>query len=210
PAAHPPTLSVSNDANATPGATIALSSLVTISDPGSVGYSRLELWDANGTAATGQFVVGGTRESGGHEIDVTPADVATAVFDVGTAGGTDQLWARLKQNDGTLTDWQTFAVTAPAAPAAHPPTLSVSNDANATPGATIALSSLVTISDPGSVGYSRLELWDANGTAATGQFVVGGTRESGGHEIDVTPADVATAVFDVGTAGGTDQLWARL
>jgi hypothetical protein len=98
---------------ATPGQVINLSSLGTISDPGGVSYQNLELWDSNGTAATGQFVVNGMAQTGGHEIDVTPANVANTVFDEGTSGNTDKLWARLQQNDGTLTPWQQFSVVDP-------------------------------------------------------------------------------------------------
>ena len=71
----------------------------------------------------------------------------------------------------------------------------------------IDLSDLVTITDPGFVGYQQLELWDSNGTLAGGQFVVNGMPQTGGHEIDVSPANVANTVFDVGTSGGTDTLW---
>ena len=178
--------------------------MVTIADPGFVGYQKLELWDSNGTLAGGQFVVNGVAQTGGHEIDVSPANVANTVFDAGTAGGTDTLWARLLQNDGTLTAWQQFTVTVPQ------PTLNVTGIGSAIGGAVLNLSSLVTIADPGFVGYQQLELWDSNGTLAGGQFVVNGVSQTGGHEIDVSPANVANTVFDAGTAGGTDTLWARL
>ena len=135
----------------------------------------------NGTVAGGQFKVNGVAQTGGHEIDVPPANVANTVFDAGTLAGTDTLWARLLQYDGTLTAWKPFTVTVPA------PTLSVSNYSGATPNQVINLSSLVTISDPGGVGYQQLELWDSNGTAATGQFKVNGVAQTGGHEIDVSP-----------------------
>jgi hypothetical protein len=146
-------------------------------------------------------------QSGGREIDVTPTDVAGTVFDAGTLGGTDTLWARLLQDDGTLTGWQQFTVTAPKASL---PTLSVSSDGSANRGQTLALSTLVTIADPGFVSYQKLELWDSNGTVGGGQFVVNGMAQTGGHEMDITPANVAGTVFDAGTLGGTDTLWARL
>ena len=62
----------------------------------------------------GDFVVNGVAQTGGHEIDVTPANVANTVFDAGTAGGSDQLWAQLMLTDGTLSGWQQFSVTVPA------------------------------------------------------------------------------------------------
>ena len=64
---------------------------------------------------------------------------------MGTLGGTDQLWAQLLQANGQLTGWMPFTV---GAPASRLPTLSVNPQPNETPGATIALSTLVTIADP--------------------------------------------------------------
>jgi autotransporter passenger strand-loop-strand repeat protein len=202
-----PTLGVSSDANATRGQTLTLSTLVTITDPSNVGYLQLELRDAIGTIAGGEFVVNGVAQSGGHEIDLAPASVGKTVFDVGTGGGTDTLWARLQRDDGSLTSWLQFTVTAPVARA---PTLAVTSDNSASRGQTLALSSLVTITDPDGVRYQKLELWDSNGTAAGGQLVVNGKAQTGGHEIDVAPGDVANTVFDVGSLGGTDQLWSQL
>ena len=89
-------------------------------------------------------------QTGGHEIDVSPADVATTVFDAGTLAGTDMLWAQLLQSNGTLTGWQAFTVTVPM------PSLTVHNDASATKSQVINLSILVTISDPGNVGHQKL------------------------------------------------------
>ena len=199
-----PSLNVVTLADATATQVLSLSSLITISDPGSLGYQQLELWDSKGTLAGGQFVVNGVPQTGGHEIDVSPANVANTVFDAGTAGGTDTLWARLLQNDGSLTQWQQFNVTVPQ------PTLNVTGIGSGIGGEVLNLSSLATIADPGSVGYQQLELWDSKGTLAGGQFVVNGVPQTGGHEIDVSPANVANTVFDAGTAGGTDTLWARL
>jgi hypothetical protein len=199
-----PTLSVTSDASATKGQVINLSSLVTISDPGNLGYQKLELWDSNGTVTGGQFKVNAVAQTGGHEIDVSPGNVASTVFDAGTVGGTDMLWARLLQDDGSLTAWTPFTVTVPT------PSLSVSNYNGATPGQSITLSSVVTISDPGHVGYQQLELWDSAGTVMGGQFKINGAAQTGGHEIDVSPTNVANTVFVEGTTGATDMLWARL
>jgi hypothetical protein len=207
PAARLPTLNVTSDGSAFRGQTRALSTLVTISDPDQVGFQKLELWDSNGTVGGGQFVVNGTAQTGGHEIDVSPANVANTVFDVGTSGGTDTLWAQLLENNGQTTGWQLFTVTAPPA---RLPTLNVTSNDNALRAQTLALSTLVNVSDPDHVGFQTLELWDSSGTVAGGQFVVNGTAQTGGHEIDVSPANVANTVFDVGTLGGTDTLWAQL
>jgi hypothetical protein len=199
-----PNLTVSSDSSATRGQVINLPTLVTISDPGNVGYKALELWDSKGTVAGGEFVVNGLAQTGGHTINVSPANVANTVFDAGTSAGSDKLWARLLQDNGMLTAWQPFTVTVPA------PTLTVHNDGTATAGQVINLPTLVTISDPGNVGYKALELWDSKGTVAGGEFVVNGLAQNGGYVLKESPANVANTVFDVGTSGVTDTLKARL
>ena len=97
----------------------------------------------------------------GKEINVTSANVTGGDFGVGTAGGTDTLYARLLEANGTLTNWQSYSVTAPTA---RLPTLNVSSNPSATRSQTLALSTLVTVSDPDNIGYTTLELWDSNGT----------------------------------------------
>ncbi|MDH2381897.1 hypothetical protein [Bradyrhizobium sp. CER78] len=196
-----PTLSTTSVSRATAGAQIALSNLVTVSDPSNATY-QLQLWDSNGSAAGGEFLINGTPQTGGHAINVPSG--ATVVFDAGTGAGTDTLWAQLVESNGTTSGWQQFSVTVPN------PTVAVHNYTTATPGQTIALSNLVTISDPGNVGYQKLELWDSDGTAATGQFVVNNVTQTGGHAIDVSPANVGNVVFNEGTTGNTDTLWAQL
>ena len=131
-----------DDPNATRGQTLALSNLVTISDPSNVSYTSCAVKFA-GHSVGGQFVINGVAQTGGHQIDVTSTDFANTVFDVGTAGGTDTLYAMLDVN-GIYSGWQQFTVTAPTV---QPPTLSVTSDPNATRGQAIALSNLVTISD---------------------------------------------------------------
>src|SRR5439155_552044 len=133
-----------------------------------------------------------------------PANVANTVFDVGTAGGTDTLWAQLLQNNGTLTGWQPFTVTVPS------PTLDRKSDVDGKPIEVVSRRTLEKKADPGNVGYQKLELWDSKGTVAGGQFVINSRAQTGGQEIDVTPANAANTVFDAGTFAGTDTLWARL
>jgi hypothetical protein len=200
----PPTLAVSSIASAAKGQVINLAGLVSITDPNNIGYQKLELWDSNGTAAGGEFKINGVVQAANQIINVSSGNVTNTVFDAGTSGGSDTLWAQLVQNDGSQSGWMQFSVTVPT------PTLSVNNYNSATPGQVISLSNLLTITDPGNVGYQQLELWDSNGTPATGQFMVNGAAQTGGHEIDVSQANVANTVFDEGTTGNTDTLWARL
>ena len=75
------------------------------------------------------------------------------MFDASTLGAPMSCGRACCQNNGTLTPWQEFSVTVPT------PTLSVTSVAGAIKGQVFNLSSLVTISDPGFVGYQQLELW---------------------------------------------------
>ena len=188
-----PTLTVSNDPTASPGQTVALSSLVTIADPDSVGYQNLELWDANGTVTGGEFVVNGMPQTGGQEIDVAPANVAGTVFDVGTLGGTDTLWARLLENDGTLTAWQQFSVTAPALTAPAPTVTTPTISGTAQEGATLTASASAGQTD-NAVTYQWFNSADGF-TNAIGSGAVYQVQEGDeGNQIEV----VATATNDKG------------
>ena len=168
PPARLPSFSVSGT-SAARGDTIALSDLVKISDPDSIGFQTLHLWDSNGTVGGGRFVVNGMPQTGGHLIDVSPSDFASTAFKVGTLGGTDQLWVQLLQVNGELSSWTPFTVTAPAA---QLPSVAVQDDRSATAGESIPLSRQVTVVDPQNVGFQSLQLWDSNGTSGGGQFVV--------------------------------------
>ncbi|WP_163163770.1 hypothetical protein, partial [Bradyrhizobium uaiense] len=46
-------------------------------------------------------------------INVAPGDVANTVFNEGTTGNTDTLWAQLLLNNNTTTGWQQFTVVDP-------------------------------------------------------------------------------------------------
>jgi len=180
-----PTVSVHNFTTATPGQVINLSSLVTIADSGNVGYQKLELWDSDGTAATGQFVVNGAAQTGNHEIDVTPANVANTVFDEGTTGNTDTLWAQLLLNNGTLTGWQQFTVVDP---------LTVAQ--GATLELTAAYAGAVTFA--GSTGTLQLD----SSTSFSGT-VAGMTGQDTLDLADVNFASLQGSNFSGSSSGGT-------
>lgn len=181
------------------------SGLLTVSDPSGVGYQQLQLWDSNGTGTGGQFFVGGTPQTGGHEIDLTPTQAASASFVSGNSAGTDTVWARLKLDDNSLTPWQQFVLTMPQ------PTLTATSVAAASPSATIPLfPNLLGVTNLAGAVVQAVELYDSNGTVAGGRFIVNGAPQTGGHTIDLTDAQAAHTNFVAGTAAGTDTLWARL
>jgi hypothetical protein len=199
----PPSLTVSSNLAASRGQSLALSSLVTVSDPNHLGYQKLELWDSNSTVVGGEFVVNGVAQTGAHEIDVSPADVANTVFDVGTLGGSDALWARLLLNDGTLSSWQAFTVTAPLG---HTP-VATAADYTAAHGQNIAATSLFSVTDADGNAIVAYQLWDSTSDPASGHWVVAGVAQAAGQTINVTPAQLAGATFQSGS--GSADLWVR-
>jgi len=151
---------------------------------GNVGYQLLELWiprHRRGRPICRQW----SSPDGWSRIDVAPSNVAGHDFQRRFDAGTDTALARLLENTGATTAWLEMTVSVPT------PTLSVMNDPSVTAGSVVNLSNMVTILDPSNVGYQKLELWDSSGTSAGGQFVVNGVGQTGGHEIDVAPANVA-------------------
>jgi Lipase (class 3) len=151
-----PTLLVISDSSATRGQVLSLANLVTILDPDSVGYQALEVWDSNGTAARGQFVVNGVAQPANQVIDVAPANFANTAFDVGALGGSDTLMARLIQDDGTATAWQSFIVSAPPLPANPAP-----------PGGTTAI---MVMNNPSNSDY---EIYDVGSNAILAAYQLG-------------------------------------
>ena len=184
-----PNLTVSSDSNATRGQVINLSFLVTVNDPDSVGYKTFELWDSNGTVAGGEFVVNGVAQTGGHEIDVAPANVANTVFDAGTLGGTDTLAARLLQDNGTLTPWQEFTVTVTEPP--PPVQTPIESTASMTAGAALNWSSLFGAASAPS-GATVNEYWVTASNPSVGQWYENGQPVSGA----ITPAQLSELTFD--------------
>src|SRR6185369_830384 len=97
--------------------------------------------------------------------------------------------------------WTPFSVAVAPAPA-----LNVRNFTGADAGQFIALSNMVTVSDPGHENYQTLQLWDSNGSSAGGLLVVNGVSQTGGHEIDISLTDAAITGFFAGNLGVTDTL----
>jgi hypothetical protein len=204
PTAQVPTLSLSNDLTAMHGQQIALSNLVSIVDSDGVGYQKLELWDSNGTITGGQFVVNGVPQTGGHEVDVSPTDVANTVFDVGALGGTDTLWAQLLQSNGQPTGWQQFTVTAPidTGPAVVPTITNISAAHNQS----FAVSSLFVASDPFGDAITEYDFWDS-GTGG-GHFVVNGQPLGANQDNYISSAQLPQTTYE--SSSGSDTLWVRV
>jgi len=184
---------------------IALTSLLSISDPNGLGYQKLELWESLGSVAGDQFVVNGVTQGFGQKIDVAAADVANTTFDVGAMGGTDKLWAQVVENDGTLSGWQQFNVTSPPD---QTPVASVANFQYAAGhNEIIAATSLFALSDGDHDAITAYQFWDSAGNPDGGHWVVGGVAQPVAQAIDVTPAQLSSVEFQSGS--GSNHLWVR-
>ena len=149
-------------------------------------------------------MVNGNAQIGGQEIDVLTVDVTKTVFDVGTLGGTDTLWARLLQSDGKLTGWQQFAVTAPID--SGPMVVPTSTNVSAAHGQSFTVSTLFTASDPFGDAITEYDLWDS-GTGG-GHFVVNGQTLGANQENYISAAQLSQTAYQSGS--GTDTLWVRV
>jgi probable HAF family extracellular repeat protein len=188
--------------NGVRGEQLPLGNVLQIMDRDNVGFQKLELADSNGTVTGGQFVINGIAQTGGHEIDVAPADVSKTVYNVGTLGGTDTLWARLQQINGALTPWQQFTVTTPLDNA---PTVAVAN-MTATHLQVVAAANLFSTADADGDALTQYAFYN-NGTGG-GRFLLNGFTQAVNQEIDVSAAQLSHLIYQAGS--GTETLWVRV
>jgi len=198
----PPSLSVNVTVSAMRGQTLTLASLLAITDASNIGYQKLELWDQNGTASGGQFWINGVAQTGGHQIDVTAANLGSVTYKAGTSGGADALWAQLLENDGTQTGWQRIDVST----LDHTPVVSAAAY-TATHGQNIAVAGLFSVTDGDGDTVTAYQFWDSTFDASSGHWVVGGVAQAPGQAISVTAAQFTTATFQSGS--GSDDLWVQ-
>ena len=204
PIPRTPVLSVEGDGDATSGETIPLSDLVMISDPDQAGFSKLELWDSAAIRAPGSSLSTARRRPADMRSTWRPPTSATpcstwARWAAAISCGRSSSSTTARQRAGSHSPCPRRRGCRPF-PCRRP---------QCRRGQSIALSTAVTIADPDGVGFRS---WSCGIPRHAGRRAVRGERhrQTGGHEIDVAPANVASTVFDVGTLGGTDTLWAQL
>src|SRR5207253_7608318 len=76
----------------------------------------------------------------------------------------------------------------------------------ALPGQTLALSSLISVTDYDGNAITQYQLWDGTGDAASGHFVVNGVAQAARTVINVTGAQAGQVSFVTGTAGDSLQI----
>ncbi len=193
---HAPVVSATNFTASR--AQVAATSLFSVSDADDDTITAYQFWDS--VPASGHWVVDGAAEPAGQAIDVTPAQLASATFQSAT-GATDHLWVRA--NDGSeWSAWQDFYVTTPPD---HPPVITAPNYTVAH-NQFVAATDLFSATDPDGDPITAYQFMDSTDALTSGYWIVDRLR-SAGQVIDVTPAQLATASFLVGST--SDQLMVR-
>jgi len=182
------------------GASIAATSLFSVSMAAGDAITAYQFWDSTPDAVSGYWAIGGLQQSAGRAIDVTAGQIASTRFQ--SESGTDHLWVRV--SDGAFwSDWKSFDVIAPPdqAPVVTAP------DYHAAHGAVIAAASLFTVSDSENDAITAYQVWDSTADSSSGYWMVGGVAQPAGRAIDVMPGSLSGATFNSGS--GTDDLWVR-
>jgi len=183
-----------------------LSGLFSVSDADSDSMTRYQLWDSSRDPNSGHWQVNGVAQAAGTVIDVTAAQLAQTFF-VSGISASDSLQIRafdgMDWSDGDNASWAPFTVTV-ATPYTAPSVNT--NDVNTTAAQTLALSSLMSVSDPDGDSMTRYQLWDSTGDPNSGHWVVGGVAKSASTVIDITAAQFGQTSFVTGTLGDSLQI----
>ncbi len=158
--------------------------------------TQYAFWDTGGN---GHWVVNGVAQAANTEIDVSAANLSQVSYVFGPGGSpADLLYVRA--NDGMMWgSWAAFSATATN----QAPTVSAANVVTVS-GQTFAASSLFSATDADGDTITKYALWDSN---TNGAWIVNNVTMKANTEIDVTAAQLATAIYQAGS--GTDQLWIR-
>jgi Ca2+-binding RTX toxin-like protein len=186
------------------GQSVALSSLVTVSDPNGDPITRYRFADGGDAATSGYFTINGTRLAANTLADITAAEFAQVNFVGGSAAGTDTV--AVAAFDGSVWgDYKVFTMTTTPAPANQAPVVSATNAAVAA-GQTVALSSLITASDPNGDPIAAYRFADGGAAAASGYFTVSGTTLAANTLAEISAAQFAQVNFVGGSAAGPDTV----
>ena len=128
------------------------------------------------------------------------AQLAQTTFQTGTTA--DDLWVQVF--DGTVwSDWKEFHLTPPVN---HAPVVTVA-DQSVAKNASLAASSLFSVSDADGDAMTRYTFWDSTADATSGHFVVNGVAQGTKQTIMVSAAQLAQTTFQTGTTA--DDLWVQ-
>jgi hypothetical protein len=207
PANHVPVLTTS-DVTAGRNQTLALTDLFTVSDADNDTITKYQLWDTTTDPNSGHFVVGGVAQAARTVVEITASQLSQTSFVSGTAGDYLQIRA-FDGSDWSAADsaqWSPFNVNITTGPANHAPVLTTS-DVAAQRNQTLALSSLITVSDADNDTITKYQLWDTTTDPNSGHFVVGGVAQAARTVVEITASQLSQTSFVTG--GTSDYLQIR-
>jgi hypothetical protein len=183
----------------TPGASLAASSLFSVTDPQGFAITEYAFEDLTGN---GHFVVNGVAQPANQVMYLTAAQLAQTTFNAGLSGSDNIL---VNAFDGVA--WAgTSAGNVPAefqiSVNYQRPVVTASNQTVA-PGASVAAASLFSVTDPQGYAITEYAFEDLTGN---GHFVVNGVAQPANQVMYLTPAQLAQTTFKAGLSGSDDIL----
>ena len=197
---HPPVVTVpSANVAASAGQSIAASSLFSVSD---ADHDVLTYFLYDGTANGGHFVVNGAQVPDQTVVALSVNEAAHATFVAGPAGSNDALAVLVY--DGQAYSGNTFSHFNVNVAGNHAPVVTIpSANVAASPGQSIAASSLFSVSD---ADNDVLTYFLYDGTTNGGHWVVNGAPVADHTVVALGVNEVAHATFVAGPAGSNDDL----
>ena len=179
------------------------SSLFSVVDLDGDGIVSYELWDSSTASSSGYFSVAGVAQPANTAISVTAAQLAQTTFIAGAGAGEDSVW--LRAYDGVdWSEWSNWSITT----INHLPNVSVGSR-TVDIGGVVAISDVLSASDPESAAISLYQFWDSGSFSGSGYFRVGGAEQPAQQTITVTAADLGGVAYIGGGVAGDDSVWAR-
>jgi Ca2+-binding RTX toxin-like protein len=199
----PPVVSTATQ-TATRAQTIALSSMVSVSDAENDTITAYQIYDDVSDPNSGHFIINGQAQTARTVINLTPSQFAQTSFVTGTVNDTLEIRAfdGIAWSAADTAAWSPFTVMVPAD---RPPVVTTA-DMKTTAGQTLALSSLITVSDADGDSMTRYQLYDGSNDPNSGYFTVNGQVQSSHVVIDLTAAQAAQTSFVSGTVNDTLQI----
>ena len=182
------------------GALVTAASLINVSDPDDDAITRYRFYD--GTTGNGRFVLSGTPQVEGANIEITAGQLSSLQYGFGGGGTSDIIWAQAY--DGYA--WSTWASFTVAAVTNVAPIASVQNLAPGKGTTFIAGASLFTVTDPDDANMAKYRFFD--GTAGNGCFQLNGDDQVELKNIEINASDLANFRFRTSTSG-SDVLWVQ-
>jgi hypothetical protein len=184
--------------------TLALSSLVSVSDADNDTIQQYQIWDATADPFSGHFEINGVAQAARTLVTLTPTQFAQTTFV--TSVNSDSLQIRAFDGIGwsapDSASWAPFTVSVPIN---VKPLVQTSNKTVAA-GQTLALSSLVNIADADNDPIVQIQLWDGTADPNSGHFTLNGNPLPERQVINITQSQIAQVSFVTGSVGDALQI----